>query len=139
MPKNHRSLSLREAHALAEYCIGGLVSQSFHRLLVEERLLNAPFLDSVLFEPEPRREAHRLRYRPEFVVAGVLYSAFPQIGDVRAGHDATGGVVELLTAPLASIWVAVALQEAFELLRDAARHLCSQLRFSDIVVQFTIP
>src|SRR5215211_411857 len=123
--QDYLPLPLRQAHALAEYGVGGVISQSLYRLLVEKRLLNSPLLDSVLFKPELWREAHGLRYRPQLFVAGVLYSSFAQVSNVGAGHNTAGGLVEVLPAPPPAVRPAVAIQEAFELLRDGACHLRS--------------
>src|SRR5215208_179803 len=78
-------------------------------------------LAQAILEPHLRREAHRFCHRGELRVAGVLYPALTQVGDVRARHDTTSCLIDLLAAPLAPVRTTIDLQEGFELLSDVHR------------------
>jgi hypothetical protein len=56
---------------------------------------------------------------------------------LRASHDASAGLVEILPAPPATVRAAISLQEVLELLRDLGHG--SQLLIPGAAVHFTIP
>jgi hypothetical protein len=69
-----------------------------------------------LVEPGPWREAHGLGDGLHLLVAGVLYAAPAKIRDVRAGHDTTRRLGELLARPPAAVRPTVGIEQAFKLL-----------------------
>src|SRR5215208_103196 len=75
-------------------------------------------LAQAILEPHLRREAHRFCHRGELRVAWVLYPALAEVGHVRAAHNTTCGLIDLLAAPLAPIRTTIGLQEGLELLSD---------------------
>jgi hypothetical protein len=72
------------------------------------------YVSGRVLEPECGREARRPGYRLHLLVAGVLYAALPEVGEVGAGHNVSRGLVELLARPPASVRATVGIEEKLE-------------------------
>src|SRR5829696_2974711 len=98
-----------------------------------------PVLEAkTLLKPQFRRKSHNLGYGFQLLETRVFDPALPQVGDVRARHDATCRLIDLLAAPPASIGTTVHLQEALELLRDVHLSLPPLPRLSFSLIYDTI-
>ena len=65
-----------------------------------------------------RRRLLKLRYLIPLDELYAVAVGVPETGEAGAGHDTAGGLVEVPSAPPATVRAAENVQEVFELLRD---------------------
>jgi hypothetical protein len=74
--------------------------------------------DGAIFGSDLGREAHRLVCGRHLLVAGAVYAALAETGELGAGPQTIRSLVDLLARPLAPVRLSVAVQQLLEPLRD---------------------
>src|SRR5215217_8885925 len=91
-----------------------------------------------ILKPQYRGKVHDLGYGLQLLVTGVLDPALPQVGNVRARHDAPRRLIDFLTGPPAPIGMAIRLHKLFVFSGDAGHGMSLQISGSLGCIYYTI-